>query len=54
MGIFITVSKTSMLGSIGVATEYISYKALDDGLGGSPTFDPPFNLNITQTEVVVE
>lgn len=35
-------------------SEYISYKALNDGLGGSPTFDPPFNLNITQTEVVVE
>jgi hypothetical protein len=35
-------------------SEYVSYKVLNDGLGGVVTFDPPFTLLISQIEVVVE
>ena len=35
-------------------SEYVSYKVLNDDLGGTVIFDPPFTLLTTQTEVVVE
>lgn len=35
-------------------SEYVSYKVLNDDLGGVVTYDPPFTLLVSQTEVVVE